>query len=58
MITLNDINTATLDQTSSEDFEILLKEYINQNIPSEDSKKRFHELVVSAQQDKQRYFNV
>lgn len=58
MITLKDINTATFDQTSSEDFEILLKEYVSQTIPTEESKKLFLELVVSAQQDAKRYSKI
>lgn len=55
MITLKDIETATFDQTSNEDFEILLREYVKQNPPTQESKKLFQELVAAAQQDAKRY---
>lgn len=50
MITMQDINKATLDETSTEDFEILLQEYYKQNPVSQDSKDRFKELVAKIQQ--------
>ncbi len=55
MVTLKQINQATLDQTSSEDFDILLREYNKQHVVSQSSKDRFRELIVAAQQDAKRY---
>lgn len=46
MITLQDIDRATFDDTSSEDFEQMLIEYYKQNPVSEEGKQRFRELMI------------
>ena len=58
MLTLQQLDIATFDDTSSEDFEILLKEYNAQNVVPDDSKKRFQELVQAAIKDTKRYSKV
>jgi len=58
MLTLHQLDIATFDDTSSEDFEILLKEYNAQNVVPDDSKKRFQELVQAAIKDAKRYSKV
>lgn len=45
MITLQDIERATFDDTSIDEFDRLLTEYCKQNPASEESKQRFRELM-------------
>ena len=55
MVTLKQLDIATFDDTSSEDFDILLKEYAKHHVVSDDSKKRMQELVQAAIKDAKRY---
>ena len=52
MITLNDINKAILDNTSSEDFVKLLEQYGRDNPVSDESKQLFRQTVAQIQQPK------
>jgi hypothetical protein len=58
MTTLQQINIATFDDTSVEDFELLMRDYLNNrsNIDIEASKKRYQELVDAAVDQANRYY--
>ena len=52
MTNLNDIDVATLDNTSNEDFDKLLDQYGKDNVVSDASKERFRQIVAQIQQSK------
>jgi hypothetical protein len=52
MITNKDLNKATFDDTSTEDFDKLLAQYGQDNVVSEASKQCFRQIVAKLQQSK------
>ena len=52
MIKIQDLDRAMFDDTSTLDFEVMLKQYYIDNPVNDDSKQRFKSIVANLQQQK------